>query len=134
MGISMNRTTKNITAIGVTGLWVNASEFFRNEVLLKSYWVDHYRTLGLEFPSAPVNGMMWMVWGFLFAAVIRMLSEKYHLVRATLLSWTVGFVLMWIVIWNLLVLPLPLLLFAVPLSLLEAFIGTLLCQRLAPKA
>lgn len=130
----MNRTTKNITAIGVTGLWVNASEFFRNEVLLKSYWVDHYRTLGLEFPSAPVNGMMWMVWGFLFAAVIRMLSEKYHLVRATLLSWTVGFVLMWIVIWNLLVLPLPLLLFAVPLSLLEAFIGTLLCQRLAPKA
>lgn len=130
----MNRTTKNITAIGVTGLWVNASEFFRNEVLLKSYWVDHYRTLGLEFPSAPVNGMMWMVWGFLFAAVIRMLSEKYHLVRATLLSWTVGFVLMWIVIWNLLVLPLPLLLFAVPLSLLEAFIGTLLCQKISPKA
>ena len=130
----MNRTTKNITAIGVNGLWVNASEFFRNEVLLKSYWVDHYRTLGLEFPSEPVNGMMWMVWGFLFAAVIHMLSEKYHLLQAALLSWTVGFVLMWIVTWNLLVLPLSLLMFAVPLSLLEAFIGTLLCQKLAPKA
>ena len=130
----MNRTIKNITAIGVTGLWVNASEFFRNEVLLKSYWVDHYRTLGLEFPSEPVNGMMWMVWGFLFAAVIHMLSEKYHLLQAALLSWTVGFVLMWIVTWNLLVLPLSLLMFAVPLSLLEAFIGTLLCQKLAPKA
>ncbi|WP_281493491.1 hypothetical protein [Leptospira stimsonii] len=39
--------------------------------------------------------------------------------------------MMWIVVWNLGTLPLSLLVYAVPLSLLEVFIGSLLIHRLA---
>lgn len=128
----MNDTTKNIFAIAVTGLWVNASEFFRNEVLVKSYWLDHYRSLGLTFPSAPLNGMVWMVWGFLFALAIFIVSRKFDLKQTTLLCWLMVFVLMWIVAWNLAVFPLGLLVYAIPLSLLEVFVGAFLCKKFAP--
>lgn len=127
----MKPLTKDIIAVSVTGLWVNASEFFRNEVLLKSFWTEHYRALGLVFPSEPVNGMMWMVWGFLFAYTIFFFSQKYSLLQTGLICWCVGFVLMWIVTWNLLVLPTALLMYAIPLSLLESFVGAYLSKKLS---
>jgi len=43
--------------------------------------------------------------------------------QTTLLSWFVGFVLMWVVVGNLGVLPGGLLYVAVPLSLVEAFLA-----------
>lgn len=128
----MNDTTKNILAIAVTGLWVNASEFFRNEVLVKSYWLEHYQSLGLTFPSTPLNGMVWMVWGFLFALAIFIVSRKFDLMQTTLLCWLMVFVLMWIVAWNLAVFPLGLLVYAIPLSLFEVFVGAFLCKKFAP--
>lgn len=128
----MSDVKKMTLAITLTGVWVNASEFFRNEVLVKAYWLEHYQWLGLTFPSAPLNGMVWMVWGFLFALAIFIVSRKFDLLQTTLLCWLMVFVLMWIVAWNLAVLPLGLLVYAVPLSLLEAFVGAYLCRKLAP--
>lgn len=128
----MNQTAKNILAIVLTGLWVNASEFFRNEVLVKSYWLEHYLSLGMAFPSEPLNGMVWMVWGFLFALAIFIVSRKFDLIQTTLLCWLMVFVLMWIVAWNLSVFPLGLLIYAIPLSLLEVFVGAYLCKKIAP--
>lgn len=122
---------RNIIAILLAGIWINASEFFRNEVLLKSHWVNHYQSLGLSFPSEPLNGMIWVLWGFLFAAAIFLLSKKYTLWQTTLLSWFVAFVLMWFVTWNLSVLPLSILPYAVPLSLLESFIGAYICRKMS---
>lgn len=126
----MKKLSKNIITVLVTGLWVNGSEFFRNEVLLKPYWTEHYRKLGLIFPSDPVNGIVWMIWGFLFAFIMFLLSQKYSLLSTILISWLVGFVLMWHVLWNLLVLPDGLLLYAIPLSFLEVFISAILCKKI----
>jgi hypothetical protein len=56
----MNLKSRNIIAVILTGIWVNASEFFRNEILLKKYWIDHYRSLGMTFLSVPQNGMIWV--------------------------------------------------------------------------
>jgi predicted neutral ceramidase superfamily lipid hydrolase len=120
-------------AVILTGIWVDASEFFRNEVLLKKYWIDHYQSLGMTFPSAPLNGMIWVAWGFLFAIAIDIISKKFNLMRTTLISWFMAFVLMWIVTWNLNVLPGAILIYAVPLSLLEAFIGSYICIKMSPK-
>jgi predicted neutral ceramidase superfamily lipid hydrolase len=128
----MNLKSRNIIAVILTGIWVNASEFFRNEILLKKYWIDHYRSLGLTFPSAPQNGMIWVAWGFLFAIAIYIISRKFDLIQTTLVSWFMAFVLMWIVIWNLNVLPGAILIYAVPLSLLEAFIGSYICRKMSP--
>jgi hypothetical protein len=128
----MNIKTRNIIAVILTGIWVNASEYFRNEILLKKYWIDHYRSLGMTFPSAPQNGMIWVAWGFLFAIAIYIISRKFNLIQTTLVSWFTAFVLMWIVTWNLNVLPGAILIYAVPLSLLEAFIGSYICIKMSP--
>ena len=128
----MNLQFRNIIAVILTGIWVNASEFFRNEVLLKTYWIDHYRSLGMTFPSEPLNGMIWVAWGFLFAIAIYIISRKFDLIKTTLISWFMAFVLMWIVTWNLNVLPSAILIYAVPLSLLEAFIGSYICIKMSP--
>ena len=128
----MNLQSRNIIAIILTGIWVNASEFFRNEVLLKTYWINHYRSLGMTFPSEPLNGMIWVAWGFLFAIAIYIISRKFNLIQTTLVSWFMAFVLMWIVTWNLNVLPSAILIYAVPLSLLEAFIGSYICIKMSP--
>lgn len=128
----MHPNFRSFVAIIITGIWINASEFFRNEVLLKKYWVYHYQSLGMIFPSAPVNGLMWLVWGFLFAIAIYLLSRKFSLLQTTLLGWLMAFVLMWLVTWNLNVLPVYILVYAVPLSLLEAFVGSYICKKVSP--
>ena len=40
-------------------VWISASEFVRNEILLPHFWSNHYAGLGLEFPSSAVNGAVW---------------------------------------------------------------------------
>ena len=128
----MNLQSRRIIAVILTGIWVNASEFFRNEVLLKTYWVNHYHSLGMTFPSEPKNGMIWVVWGFLFATAIYLISRKFNLIQTALVSWFMAFVLMWVVTLNLNILPSAILIYAVPLSLLEAFIGSYMCIKISP--
>jgi hypothetical protein len=123
-------TRKTILPIFLATVWIGVSEFVRNQFLLKSYWTRHYAALGLVFPGKPVNGALWGVWSLLFAVAVFVLAKKFTLVQTTLLAWLVGFVLMWVVIGNLGVLPLRLLPFAVPLSLLEAFVTAFIVKKL----
>lgn len=111
--------------------WISLSEFIRNEYLVKSLWVNHYQGLGLQFPSEPVNGAVWGIWSLLFAVTIYIIAKKFSLVQTTLLAWFVAFVLMWVAIGNLGVLPYRLLLYAVPLSMLESFIAALIIKKLS---
>ena len=130
----MNPQSRSILAVILTGIWVNVCEFVRNEVLLRTHWVAHYRSLGIPFPSEPKNGMIWVLWGFLFAAAIYFISRKFRLIQTALISWFMAFVLMWLVIFNLNVLPSAILAYAIPMSLLEAFIGTYICTKISPGA
>ena len=82
---------KNVLAILASGLWVNFSEFLRNEVLLKQTWIDKYNTLGLDFPSAPVNGALWGLWGFLFAGCVVFLCRKLNFKETLFIGWVMGF-------------------------------------------
>ncbi|HWR68022.1 MAG TPA: hypothetical protein VN416_03280 [Desulfomonilia bacterium] len=76
--------------------------------------------------------MVWVAWGFLFAMAIYSISRRFNLIQTTLISWFMGFVLMWVVTWNLHVLPGAVLMYAAPLSLLEAFIGSCICRKMSP--
>ena len=109
--------------------WISVSEFVRNEFLLKSYWTDHYAILGLVFPSEPLNGAVWGIWSLCFAIAIFIIAQKFTLFQTTFLAWFVGFIFMWIVTWNLGVLPVDILLFALPLSILEAFLASLIIKK-----
>ena len=127
----MSPLKKTIMTIFLATIWISLSEFVRNEFLVKSYWIEHYQKLGLDFPSAPINGAVWGIWSLLFAISIFIITKKFSLIETTLLSWLVGFVLMWVVIGNLNVLPFGFLIYVIPLSLLEAFVASLIIKKLS---
>jgi hypothetical protein len=129
----MGIVKKVILPISLATLWIGASEFARNQLLFRSYWVEHYRGLGLEFPAAPINGALWGVWSLLYAIAIFFAARRSSLVRTWLYAWLVGFAMMWVVIGNLGVLPYRLLVPALPLSLLEAFVAALILRKLAAR-
>jgi hypothetical protein len=122
---------KMVLAVVVAGIWVGLCEFVRNQFVLVSQWQNHYRGMGLEFPSKPVNGMMWMVWSFLMAGTTFAISRRFNLPQTTLIAWVMGYVMMWVVIGNLSVLPVGMLPIAVPLSFVEALGAAFICRTLA---
>jgi hypothetical protein len=123
---------KTILPVLLATIWISISEFLRNEVLFKSYWTEHYTNMGITFPSEPINGAMWGVWSLLFAISIFVVSRKFNLLESSILAWLYGFVMMWVVLGNLNVLPFGLLLFAVPLSMLEAFLAVWIIKKSNP--
>ncbi len=122
---------KIILPVLLATIWISISEFVRNEFLLKTYWTEHYQSLGIVFPAEPINGAIWGLWSLLFAIAIFIISKKFSLLQTTMLSWFVGFVLMWVVIGNMGVLPKGLLYIAIPLSLLEAFLASFIIKKLS---
>lgn len=120
---------KTILPVLLATIWISISEFVRNQFLVQSYWIKHYQKLGLLFPSQPINGAVWGIWSLLFAMAIFILAKKFTLIQTTFLSWFMGFVMMWVVIGNLNVLPYELLWFAIPLSILESYIAALIIKK-----
>lgn len=119
-----------ILSIFIATIWISLSEFIRNNVLLKTYWTDHYKTLGLIFPEKLINGAMWGLWSLLFAIFIYIIAKKFTLIQTTFLSWFVAFVMMWVVIGNLKVLPFKILWLAIPLSIFESFLATWIIKHM----
>jgi hypothetical protein len=126
----MKQVKNVILPILLATIWISISEFVRNEFLVKSFWTEHYTNLGMIFPSEPVNGALWGIWSLLFAIAVFIIAGKFTLWQTTLLSWFMAFVMMWVVIGNLGVLPCGLLLYGIPLSLLESFIAALIIKKM----
>ena len=72
---------------------------------------------------------MWGVWSHLLAIAIFILLKKFSLAETTFLSWLMAFVLMWVVIGNMAVLPYGILPYAIPLSLLECFVAAWVIKK-----
>lgn len=128
-----NSNMNKYLAILSATLWISFSEFLRNNVLLKSFWTDHYTNLGLTFPEKPVNGFFWGVWSLLFAIAIYLISTKFSTFQTTIISWLLAFLMMWVVIGNLGVLPYEILWFAIPLSIIETFVAVLIIKKLTTR-
>ena len=121
---------RKILAIALAGLWVVLSEFIRNELLLKSIWVEHFSGLGLKFQTTPLNGFIWFVWSLVLAYVIFKLLEKFSFRETLLLGWLATFVMMWLAAYNLQVFALELLWLDLPLSLLEIVVAEMIIIKL----
>lgn len=113
----------------LASIWISISEFVRNEFLVKSQWTSHYESLGMVFPSEPINGAMWGIWSMMLAILLYLLSRKFDLVQTALIGWFAAFAMMWVVIGNLSVLPTGILWMAIPLSLLEVFVATWIISK-----
>lgn len=122
-----------ILPILLATIWISVSEFVRNTFFLHDYWINHYQNLGLTFPEEPINGAVWGIWSLCFAIGIYIISKKFTLIQTTFLSWFFGFVFMWLVVGNMNVLPFGILYFAIPLSILEAFLATFIIVKLSKK-
>lgn len=85
--------------------------------------------MGLEFPSKPINGAVWGLWAIIFSILIYVITKKFTPMQTFALCWTLGFVLMWLVIGNLGVLPYKILLLAVPMSMIEVAVAILIIKR-----
>lgn len=118
-------------AILAAGVWMNVSEFIRNELLIKHLWVNGFKEIGLSFPSNPINGAIWGGWTFIFVSILAWLTTKFDALKSTVISWVMGFVLLWIAMWNMGVMPRELLYWAVPWSLVEVYVAALICIRIA---
>jgi len=118
----------SILPIFLATVWITCSEFLRNEILFKELWVERFQSLGLTFQTLPINGILWTVWSFLLALIIFKLLQKYSWQETLLFSWIPSFLMMWITIYNLQVLPLPLLAVAFPLSLVEVGVAIAILQ------
>lgn len=110
--------------------WISVSEFVRNNLILQTNWNQYYEQLGLLFPSSTLNNIMWCMWSFCLALAIYIIQKRFNLLQTTLLTWLLAFVMMWITIGNLNVLPYSTLIFAIPLSLLEIFIAAYIIRTL----
>lgn len=120
---------KKILIFFITGAWISLSEFVRNELLFKSYWIEHYQKIGVDFPSAMINNIFWGIWSSLLSGVTMFLSKKLKIIESLLTLWTMAFLMMWVVIGNLGVLPAKLLIFAFPLSVLEVLVAVIICKK-----
>jgi len=120
---------KKIFAIIFAGAWITFSEFLRNEILFKSFWIEKYNQLGLVFTTTALNGILWSAWAMLGSWVIFELLEKFNWKKTFVITWVCYFVLMWIVIYNLQVLPIGIFVVAIPLSLLEIFVAIWIIRR-----
>ena len=128
--MNISSLKKIILPILLAAIWIGISEFVRNEFILKSYWTEHYESMGLIFPSEPINGAVWGIWSLCFAIGIYFIAQKFSLIQTTFLAWFVGFVLMWIVTGNMNVLPLGILPYAIPFSILETFLAAFIINKL----
>lgn len=114
-------------------IWISISEFIRNSVLLRNYWIEHFDQLGIVFPENPINGAIWGVWSLSLAIGIFVIHKKSSLLHTILISWFLGFISMWLVIGNLGVLPYKILFIAIPLSLIEVSVAALIINKFSPK-
>jgi len=122
---------KVIIPIFLVGIWINVSETIRWLLVIETHWIDYYNELNLVFPNGPSNAITWMIWGFVFATIVFIISKKFKLFPATFICWFAVFVTLWIVLWNIDILPVNILWYNIPLSLLETYIAVLICNKLA---
>ena len=121
--------SRKIISVLLATIWISISEFVRNQFILQSYWTAHYQNMGLTFPAASINGAIWGVWSLCFAVVVYFIARQYNLLQAAAISWLIGFVMMWLVIGNLGVLPYGILPIAIPLSMFEAFVAAWIIKK-----
>lgn len=120
--------TNPLWPVLAAALWIALAEILRNAFIVKPYWQAHYAELGLAFPDSALNGLAWVLWSLCFAVLIWAILRRFALLEGSAVAWFAGFFMMWVVTGNLGVLPLRMLLWAVPFSLVETALAALILK------
>jgi hypothetical protein len=125
----MANIKKTIWQILLVSIWINVSETLRWMLFSKPYINKHYQTINLVLPNEPINGIIWLIWGIIIAVMIFIISKKFTVLQTTFIIWVIVFVMHWFALWNFAVLPINILWLVVPLSLIEVYVGALICKK-----
>jgi hypothetical protein len=117
---------KAIWQVIILSIWINLAETIRWMAFTKPYFVSHYQNMNIEPPGGPLYLIIWFVWGVLLALLIYLISQKFSYVKATFIIWLSVFSGIWIMLFNLRLVTLPVLLAIAAFCFIEIFIGTLI--------
>ena len=124
---------KAIWQILLVSLWINIFETLRWMLFARPYIDMHFKAANLVLPNEPVNNILWLIWEIIIAVMIFIISKKYKVLQTTFIVWITVYVMHWIALWNFAVLPINILLLAVPLSFINVLVGALICSRFISK-
>jgi hypothetical protein len=124
---------KAIWQILIVSLWINIFESLRWILFAKPDIDMHFKAANLVLPNGPINNILWLVWGIIIAVMIFIISKKYKVLQTTFIVWVTVYVMLWIALWNFAVLPIKILLLAVPLTFINVLVGALICNRFIAK-
>jgi hypothetical protein len=114
-------------------LWINISETLRWILFSQSHFMKHYQSLNLVLPLGPLVLLFWLIWGVLLSAMIYFISEKFSLLQSTFMIWIMAFLMFWLGLYNLDVLPVSILWLVIPLSFISVLVGVLISNYLRNK-
>ena len=121
---------KAIWQVIILSIWINLAETIRWMAFTKPYFVSHYQNMNIEPPGGPLYLIIWFVWGVLLALLIYLISQKFSYVKTTFIIWLSVFSGIWIMLFNLRLVTLPVLLAIAAFCFIEIFIGTLISKYL----
>jgi hypothetical protein len=93
----------------------------------------HFKAANLVLPNEPINNILWLIWGIIIAVMIFIISKKFKVLQTTFIVWIIVYVMHWIALWNMAVLPINILLLAVPLTFINVLVGALISNRFISK-
>ena len=87
----------------------------------------HFKAANLVLPNEPINNILWIIWGIIIAVMIFIVSKKFKVLQTTFIVWITVYVMHWIALWNMAVLPINILWLAVPLTFINVLVGAIIC-------
>jgi hypothetical protein len=124
---------KAIWQILLVSLWINIFETLRWMLFAKPDIDMHFKAVNLVLPNEPINNILWLIWGIIIAVMIFIISKKFKVFQTTFIVWITVYVMHWIALWNMAVLPINILWLAVPLTFINIFVGALICAKFISK-
>ncbi len=125
----MKNYISTIWQIIIISIWINLAETLRWILFAKPYFINHFQNRNIEPPGGPLYLIIWIVWGILLSLIIFIISKKFSLLKSTLIIWFAVFSGIWIMLFNLKVITIPILLILMSFCFMEIFIGTLISKN-----
>jgi len=124
----MENLKKAIWKILLVSIWINIFETLRWMLFAKPEIDMHFKAANLVLPNEPINNLLWLIWGIIIAVMIFIVSKKFKVLQTTFIVWITVYVMHWIALWNMAVLPLNILWLAVPLTFINVLVGALISK------
>ncbi len=124
----MKNYLKTIWQILLVSIWINIFETLRWMLFAKPEIDMHFKAANLVLPNEPINNLLWLIWGIIIAVMIFIVSKKFKVLQTTFIVWITVYVMHWIALWNMAVLPINILWLAVPLTFTNVLVGALISK------